>query len=184
MPPWHDSPNFTGIVEDHGKLEIRFLRTVKRKGCLVSVVVKVPLGEAYLSQSAAASGLEVVDSQPVMLRRYRHGEGLVGEIEANFLPGSGRPIPVVVVARNWESGSVESWVICQIRPGYSRTIADLSRMGLRRASWFGPLIGIGFCLCLAYACGVFLSLRLSRRIVSVIDTLSYAAQRVGIGDFR
>jgi hypothetical protein len=57
-------------------------------------------------------------------------------------------------------------------------------MGLRRASWFGPLISIGFGLCLAYACGVFFSLRLSRRIVSVIDTLSYAAQKVGLGDFR
>jgi serine phosphatase RsbU (regulator of sigma subunit) len=181
-PPWLDTPTFTGIVEDHGKLEIRFLRTVRRKGCLVRVVVRVPLGGAYLGQSAAASGLEVVDDQPVMLRRYRHDEGLVGEIEANFLPGSWRPIPVVVVARNWESGSIESWVICQIRPSYSRTIEDLSRMGLHRASWYVPLIGIGLGLCLAYACGVFFSLRLSRRIVSVIDTLSYAAQNVGLGD--
>jgi|GEM_PF-1004942 len=181
--PWLDSPTFTGIVEDHDKLEIRFIRMVKRKGCLVRVVVRIPLGWAYVSQSAAASGLEVVDSQPVMLRLYRHDEGLLGEIEANFLPGSWRPIPVVVVARNWESGSIESWVICQIRPGYSRTLEDLSRMGLRRASWFGPLIGIAFCLCLAYACGLFFSLRLSRRIVSVIDNLSYAAQRLGLGDF-
>lgn len=181
-PPWLDAPAFTGIVEDHGKLEIRFLRMVKRKGCLVRVVVRVPLGEAYLGQSAAASGLEIVDSQPVMLRRYRHDEGVVGEIEANFLPGSWRPIPVVVVARDWESGSIETWVICQIRPGYSRTIEDLSRMGLRRASWYVPLISIGFGLCLAYACGVFFSLRLSRRIVSVIDTLSSAAQNVGLGD--
>jgi len=181
-PPWLDAPTFTGIVEDHGKLEIRFLRMVKRTGCLVRVVVKVPLGGAYLGQSAAASGLEVVDGQPVMLRRYRHDEGVVGEIEANFLPGSWRPIPVVVVARDWESGSIDSWVICQIRPSYSRTIEDLSRMGLRRASWYVPLIGIGFGLCLAYACGVFFSLRLSRRIVSVIDTLSYAAQNVGLGD--
>ncbi len=31
-PPWLDAPNFTGIVEDHGKLEIRFLRMVKRNG--------------------------------------------------------------------------------------------------------------------------------------------------------
>ena len=142
-PPWLDAPTFTGIVEDHGKLEIRFLRMVKRNGCLVRVVVRVPLGGVYLGQSAAASGLEVVNSQPVMLGRYRHDEGLADEFEANFLPGSRRPIPVVVVAQDWESGSLESWVICQIRPGYSRTIEDLSRMGLRRASWFGPLMSIG-----------------------------------------
>jgi serine phosphatase RsbU (regulator of sigma subunit) len=182
-PRWLGAPNFTGIVEDHGKLEIRFLRMVKRNGCLVRVVVRVPLGEAYLGQSAAASGLEVVDSQAVMLRRYRHEEGLVGGIEANFVPGSGRPIPVVVVARDWQSGALESWVICQVLPSYSRTIEDLSRMGLGRSSWLIPLISIGFSLCLAYACGVFFSLRLSRRIASVIDTLSHAAQKVGLGDF-
>ena len=146
-PPWLHAPNFTGIVEDHGKLEIRFLRMVKRNGCLVRVVVRVPLGEAYLGQSAAASGLVVVDSQPVMLPRYRHKEGLAGEIEANFVPGSWRPIPVVVVARDWQSGSVESWVICQIRPSYSRTIEDLSRMGLRTASWVFPLLISGSGLC-------------------------------------
>jgi HAMP domain-containing protein len=182
-PPWLDAPTFTGIVEDHGKLEIRFLRMAKRNNCLVRVVVRVPLGEAYLGQSAAASGLELVDSQPVMLRRYRQDEGLEGEIQASFVPGSWRPTPVVVVARNWESGSLESWVICQIRPRYSRTIEHLSRMGLHRSSWFVPLICIGFGLCLTYACGVFFSLRLSRRIVSVIDTLSRAAQKVGFGDF-
>jgi len=182
-PPWLDTPTFTGIVEDHGKLEIRFLRMVKRNGCLVSVVVRVPLGEAYLDQSAAASGLEVVDSHPVVLRRYWEDEGLAGEIQANFVPGSWRPIPVVVVARDWESGSLESWVICKIRPSYSRILGDLSRMGLHRSSWFVPLISIGFGLCLAYACGVFFSLRLSRRIVSVIDTLSHAARKVGSGDF-
>ena len=46
-PPWLDAP-FTGIVEDHAKLEIRFVRMVKRKGCLVRVLVRVPLGGAYL----------------------------------------------------------------------------------------------------------------------------------------
>ena len=35
-PPWLHTPNFTGIVEDHGKIEIRFLRMVKRNGCLRS----------------------------------------------------------------------------------------------------------------------------------------------------
>ena len=56
-------------------------------------------------------------------------------------------------------------------------------MGLRRASWVFPLISIGSVLCLAYACGVFFSLRLSKRIVTVIDTLSHATHQVGLGDF-
>ena len=182
-PPWLDAPAFTGIVEDHGKLEIRFLRIVKRDGCSVRVLVRIPLDEAFLAQLSAPSGLEVVDSQPVMLRRYRHDEGLAGEIQANFVPGSWRPVPAVVVARDWESGIVESWVLCQVRPSYSRTIEDLSRMGLRPASWVFPFISIGSGLCLAYAFGVWLAVRLSRRIVTVIDTLSHAAQQVGHGDF-
>jgi sigma-B regulation protein RsbU (phosphoserine phosphatase) len=56
-------------------------------------------------------------------------------------------------------------------------------MGLRRASWVFPLISIVFTFCLAYACGLWFSLRLSRRIVTVIDTLSGAAHRIGMGDF-
>ena len=182
-PPWLDTPSFTGIVEDHGQLEIRFLRTVKRNGCSLRALVKIPLGEAFLGQLSAASGLEIVDSRPVMLLPYRHDEGLAGEIQANFIPGSWRPVPVVVIARDWQSGSLESWVLCQIRPSYSRTIEDLSRMGLRTASWVFPLATIGSGLCLAYAFGVFFALRLSKRIVTVIDTLSHAAHKVGQGDF-
>ena len=182
-PSWLDAPSFTGIVEDHGQLEIRFLRMVKRNGCSISVLVKIPLGEAFLGQLSAASGLEVVDSRPVMLLPYRHDEGLAGEIQANFIPGSWRPVPVVVIARDWQSGSLESWVLCQIRPSYSRTIEDLSRMGLRTASWVFPLATIGSGLCLAYAFGIFFALRLSERIVTVIDTLSDAAYKVGQGDF-
>jgi serine phosphatase RsbU (regulator of sigma subunit) len=182
-PPWLDTPTLTGIVEDRAKLEIRFIRTMKRNGCSVRVFVRIPLGEAFLSQLSDASGLEVVDSQPVMLRRYRRDEGVAGEIQANFVPGSQRPVPIVVVAQDWQSGSFESWVICQIRPSYSRTIEDLSRMGLRRASWVFPLISIGSGFCLAYTCGMVLSLRLSRHIVTVIDTLSHASHQVGLGDF-
>lgn len=56
-------------------------------------------------------------------------------------------------------------------------------MGLRTASWVSPLGGIALGLVSAYAFGLFLSLRLTKRIVSVIDRLSHAALRVGTGDF-
>ena len=105
------------------------------------------------------------------------------KFKLTLIPGSWRPVPVVVIARDWQSGSLESWVLCQIRPSYSRTIEDLSRMGLRTASWVFPLATVGSGLCLAYAFGVFFALRLSERIVTVIDTLSGAAYKVGQGDF-
>ena len=182
-PLWLDTPSFAGVVEDRGSTEIRFIRIVKREGCSVRILVRIPLGELFLNQLSSAAGIEIVSGKPVMLSSYRHDEGFAGEIEANFIPGSSRPVPVVVVARNWDSGASESWVICQIRPSYLRTMEDLSRMGLRKASWVSPLITIAFTLGLAYACGTYLSLRLSRRIVTVIDALSHAAHRIGMGDF-
>jgi serine phosphatase RsbU (regulator of sigma subunit) len=182
-PRWLNTPSFAGVVEDGGSLEIRFLRTVKREGCFVRILVRIPLGNLFLNQLSSASGLEIVNSKPVMLSSYRRDEGIAGETEANFIPGSSRPVPVVVVARNWGTGASESWVICQILPSYSRTIEDLSHMGLRKASWVSPLIAIAFTLGLAYAGGMCLSIRLSRRIVTVIDTLSHAAHRIGMGDF-
>jgi serine phosphatase RsbU (regulator of sigma subunit) len=182
-PRWLNTPSFAGVVEDGSSLEIRFLRTVKREGCFVRILVRIPLGNLFLNQLSSASGLEIVNSKPVMLSSYRRDEGIAGETEANFIPGSSRPVPVVVVARNWGTGASESWVICQILPSYSRTIEDLSHMGLRKASWVSPLIAIAFTLGLAYAGGMCLSIRLSRRIVTVIDTLSHAAHRIGMGDF-
>lgn len=182
-PSWLDTPSFGGVVEDRGSLEIRFLRIVKGEDCFVRILVKIPLGDLFLYQLSSAAGLEIVNSKPVMLGPYRRDEGIVGQIEANFIPGSSRPVPVVVVVRNWNTGALESWVICQIRPNYSRTIDDLSRMGLRKASWVSPLITIALTLGFAYACGTYLSLRLSRRIVTVVETLSHAAHLIGMGNF-
>lgn len=182
-PSWLSASSFDGIVESQGRLEIRFLRIAKRSGCFVRVLVRIPFDESFFEQSSTASGLKIVDSKPMILQRYRHDEGIAGEIEANFMPGSLRPVPVVVVARDWETGSIESWVVCQLRPSYTRTFEDLSRMGLHTASWVFPLIGIALAFCVAYTCGLWLSLRLSRRIVGVIDTLSHAAFQIGMGDF-
>ncbi len=182
-PLWLDTPSFAGVVEDRGSSEIRFIRTVRRKGCFVRILVRIPLAELFLNQLSTAAGLEIVDLKPVLLSEYLRHEGFAGTIEANFIPGSPKPVPVVVVARNWNTGASESWVICQIRPSYSQTIEDLSRTGLRRASWVFPLITIAFTLGLTYAGGTYLSLRLSRRIVTVIDTLSHAAYQIGMGNF-
>jgi serine phosphatase RsbU (regulator of sigma subunit) len=182
-PAWLNKDSFAGVVADRGSLEIRFLRTVKREGCSVTILARIPFGETFLTQVADAAGLRIASSKPVMLHPYREDEGIAGEIEANFIPGSKRPVPVVVIARNWQTGLLENWTVCQVRPSYSRTIEDLSRMGLRTASWVSPLAGIAVALVLVYAGGLFLSFRLSQHIVAVIEGLSHAALRVGKGDF-
>ena len=180
---WHDTGVFAGVVADRGHLEIRSFRRVEREGCSVMLTARVALDDPFLKQLSNAAGLQVVDTSPALLGPYRAEEGIRGEIEANFVPGSRRPIPVVVTARNWQTGQLEDWVVCQVRPSYSRTIEDLGHMGLRTASWVAPFGAIALGLVSAYAFGLFLSLRLAQRIVNVIDGLSHAALRVGKGDF-
>src|SRR5260370_4384560 len=180
---WHDTGCFAGIVADRGSLEIRSFRSVEREGCSVTILVRNPVNTSSLDQLSRAAGLRISSSKHALLGPVRAEEGIRGEIEANFIPGSRRPVPVVVIARNWQTGVLEDWAVCQVRPSYSRTIEDLSHMGLRTASWVSPLGGIAFALIMVYAYGLRLSLRLSQRIVAVIDGLSHAAHRIGKGDF-
>ena len=180
---WHDTGSFAGIVADQGSLEMRSFRSVERAGCSVTVLVRNPLDTSFLERLSRTAGLQLSNGKPVLLGPYRAQEGIPGEIEANFVPGSRRPVPVVVIARNWQTGLLENWVVCQVLPSYSRTIEDLSHMGLRTASWVSPLGGIALALAIVYTCGLRLSFRLSQRIVAVIDGLSHAAHRIGKGDF-
>src|SRR6266478_2650960 len=182
-PAWLNTSDFDGVVADRGHLEIRSFHKIEREGCSVMLTARVALDDPFLKQLSNAAGLQVVDSRPTLLGPYRAEEGIRGEVQADFVPGSRRPVPVVVIARNWQTGQLEDWVVCQIRPSYSRTIEDLSHMGLRTASWVSSLGGIALGLVSAYAFGLFLSLRLAQRIVNVIDGLSHAALRVGKGDF-
>jgi len=180
---WHNRGAFAGVVADRGHLEIRSFHKVEGEGCSVMLTARVALDDPFLKQLTKAAGLQVVETRPALLGPYRAEEGIRGEIGSNFVPGSRRPVPVVVIARNWQTGQLEDWVVCQVRPSYSRTIEDLSHMGLRTASWVAPFGAMALGLVGAYALGLFLSLRLAQRIVNVIDGLSHAALRVGKGDF-
>jgi serine phosphatase RsbU (regulator of sigma subunit) len=182
-PAWLETGSFAGTVVDQGRLEIRSVHTAQREGCSATMFLRVPLGKSLLEQLSRAADLQILSTEPVTLRDYHAPQGLAGEIEANFIPGSGRPAGVVVTARDWQSGRLQDWVVCQVRPSYVRTAESLSRMGLRTASWVSPFGGIAVALVLVYGCGLLLSIRLSQRIVAVIDGLSHAAQQVGKGDF-
>jgi serine phosphatase RsbU (regulator of sigma subunit) len=182
-PEWLHADSFSGIVVDQGNLEIRSFRLVEREGCSMSVLVQVRLTEAFLNRLSNDAGLEISINKPVLRQQYRAHRGLAGEIEANFIPGSAHLIPVAVNARNWETGRAEDWIVVQLRPTFAPTVEGLNRMGLRKASWISPFGGIAFGLALLYGSGLLLSVRLSQRIVTAIDGLSNAAQRVGKGDF-
>ena len=182
-PNWLNTASFAGVVIDRGNLEIRSFRSVEREGCSTSVLVQIRLTESFLTRLSTQAGLKISGTRVVPMRRYRAERGLAGEIEANFIPGSGHPVPVLVNARNWQTGELEDWVVCQLRPTYVPTMEGLSRMGLRRVSWVSPFGGIALGLALVYGAGLLLSVRLSQRIVHAIDGLSNAARLVGKGDF-
>lgn len=177
-PRWLDTGSFSGIVVDQGNLEIRAYRSMEREGCLISVLVRVPLTESFLNGLSTQVGLKISSTRSVPIARFRAERGMAGEVEANFIPGSGYPIPVVVSARNWATGQFEDWAVRQLHPTYAPTVEGLNRMGLRRASWISPFGGIAFGLALIYAAGLLLSFRLSHRIITAIDGLSHAARRV------
>ena len=109
-PSWLREGSFTGIVVDQGSLDIRSLHKVEGGECCSTILVRTPLGESFLEQLAKEAGLQILDSKPMLLHPYRTQEGVDGEIEANFIPGSRRPVPVVVTARNWQTGALEDWV--------------------------------------------------------------------------
>ena len=182
-PRWLDTGSFSGVVVDQGNLEIRALRSVEREGCLISVLVRVPLTESFLNTLSTQVGLKISGTRAVPIARFRAERGMAGEVAANFIPGSGYPVPVLVSARNWATGQFEDWTVCQLRPTYAPTVEGLNRMGLRKASWISPFGTIAFGLALIYAAGLLLSVRLSQRIIAAIDGLSNAARRVGKGDF-
>lgn len=182
-PQWLRSASFTGMVADRGRLAIRSYHEVQRDRCAVGILADTPITGPFLEQLSKATGVALANDQPVLLYPYRASEGIWGEIAANFIPGSRGAIPVVIIARNWQTGAREDWVLCQVRLNYRRTIEDLSHMGLQPASWVAPFGTITLGLLLVYACGLVLSIRLSQRIGSGIDHLNRAALRVGKGDF-
>ena len=182
-PKWLDTDSFAGVVVDRGNLQIRSFSTAERPGCSVTMLERIPVGESFAKQVASALGLQVSGSKQKMLHRYGADEEILHDFEANFVPGSSRPVSVVLTARNWQTGLFEDWEVCQVRPSYSRTLQDLSHMGRQTATWVSLLGAIALALVILYALGLLLSVRLSQRIVSVIDGLSHAALQVGKGDF-
>src|SRR5580704_1039784 len=115
-PSWLPKGSFTGIVVDQGSLEIRSFHEAEGARCCSTILVTTPLSGSFLEQMAREAGLQISDSKPMLLHPYRTQEGAQGEIEANFIPGSRRPVPVVVIARNWQTGALENWVVCEVRP--------------------------------------------------------------------
>ena len=180
MPYWLRGVEFNGIVIDHQALEV--LSTKLSSGKDLMLIGRTPIDKRFLSGAIKTAGLSSVDLQLRPVSEYRASEGLLGEILANFVPGTGRPVPVIITARDWNTGEHCDFVVCRVRVDYKHTLSDLGRMGLRPSAWLMPLLTILISLALLYWAGVILCVRFGRRLVDSIDALGRAARRIAKGD--
>jgi serine phosphatase RsbU (regulator of sigma subunit) len=181
-PQWLKNADYNGIVIHQQHLEIRSIHRLRNNNEDAVLVGHIPIDKCFLSDAAEAAGLSTVDMHLRRVSEYRATEGLLGEIFANFVPCSGRPIPVIVTAQDWNTGERSDFLICRVRLDYNHTFRALGRMGLRRAAWLMPLLILVVSLALLYSAGLVICVRFARHLVDSIDMLSRAAGKIGEGD--
>lgn len=182
-PWWVKDGSFAGLASEDNRLEVVSAKTVTRFGCAENFVLRIPLDATVMRELSIASGLRLIAHSPRLIRAHVSGRQIIQIIDENFIPGPSEAMPVVLTARNWQSGVFEDWSIGDVRPSYTQTLEELRRIGNRNAKWL-PILGtIATALVAVYACGLMLCVRLSQQIVWAIDALGAAATQVGAGNF-
>jgi len=209
FPGWLPDESFRGVVYESERLSIHAWVHRQGRDCTVDVLLHVPLEQELAAMISSASGLEVsVPGRPAAGSGRRRGQGPPlgrgpgGEGRASGrrepppiynlwlrgLPGfegrgSGDYLPVVVAARNWETGEVEDKVAFRVLPDVVAIYRQMSQYGQETALWIYvlPLLAITF---LAVELGaMWIAVWVARRISSAIDTLSDAAGEISQGNF-
>jgi serine phosphatase RsbU (regulator of sigma subunit) len=174
--------DFTGLVVDHGRLEIRNIVTRQKNSCGVTAIFQLPLGVELAKRLSSAASVEVT---PVSPRPFlvHPDQRILRTIEDNFIPGLFRPVAVVLTVRNDETGALEDWIAYSVRPSYLSTFEDVARLGSQRANWVvigGALALIAF---LIETAGAWMCIRLGSDIATAVDDLSGAARQISRGNF-
>ena len=182
FPDWLPDTGFTGIVVDHGQLEIRNVATLEKGACRVAAIFRMPLGPE-LARRLSGGGSDVIAVSPRQFYVGGLSHKVLGMIESNFVPGSPRPAPVVLAVVNWETGAMEHWTAYEVRTSYGRTFRDLATIGSQLANWVWLLAAISFAALLIDASAISICIRLGRDIATAIDDLSGAARQIARGNF-
>jgi serine phosphatase RsbU (regulator of sigma subunit) len=182
-PDWLTHHNFTGLIADNGRLEIRNLAERNLSGCTVTAIFQVPLGGEVARRLSAAADFEI---RPVRQRIFRvHGpmQRIFRTIDSNFVPGAGAPVAVVLTVRNWNTGAMEDWIAYTVQSDLTRTFDDIAMLGSQQANWVWLLAVLSLSVLLLYASGVWVGIRLSHHIVNVINELSLGTEQIAVGNF-
>jgi hypothetical protein len=183
LPNWLPDTGFTGVVVDHGQLEIRNIAAIEKGACRVAAIFRMPLGSELAKRLSLGGSSDVIAVSPRQFYVGGLSHKILGMIEANFLPGSPRPASVVLNVRNWETGAMEHWTAYEVRTSYGRTFRDLATIGSQLANWVWLLAPISFVALLIDVSALWICVRLSRDIAMAIDDLSGAAQQIVGGNF-
>ncbi len=182
-PEWLTESGFTGLVVDHGQLEIRNIMAQQKGACTVTVIFSLPLGSELAKRLSSAAGMEVTPVTPSPFRVPSVSQQLLGTIERNFIPGMLRPAGVVLTVRDWETGALQDWLAYDVRATYSRSFEDVARLGSHLANWVWVLAALSLMVLLLHASGVWMCLRFGNEISTTIDDLSSAARHIAGGNF-
>lgn len=182
-PDWLPQTDFTGLVADNGRIEIRNFAERKLSGCAVTAVFQVPLGPEVARWLSAVADFEIRPVQPRMFRVHQPTQRIFRTIDSNFIPGAGSPVAVVLTVRDWNTGAREDWIVYTVQSDLSRTFADIAMVGSHRANWVWLLAVLSLSVLFLYAEGVWIGIRLSRHIVHSINDLSRGAKQIAVGNF-
>jgi hypothetical protein len=107
LPNWLPDTGFTGVVVDHGQLEIRNIAALEKGACRVAAIFRMPLGSELAKRLSLRGNSDVIAVSPRQFYVGGLSHKILGMIEMNFLPGSPRPASVVLNVRN--AGRLNEW---------------------------------------------------------------------------
>jgi serine phosphatase RsbU (regulator of sigma subunit) len=182
-PDWLRDADFTGLVVDHGQIEIRNVLGQQQGACKTTVIFSLPLGPELAKRLSSAAGMDVTSVSPRPFHVHAPSQRVLRTMEGNFVPGVFQPTAVVLTVRNWETGALEDWIAYSVRDSYSTTFKDLARLGRQMANWVWLLAALSFTVLLLDALGVWISIRFGSDIATAIDDLTGAARQIATGNF-
>jgi serine phosphatase RsbU (regulator of sigma subunit) len=183
LPDWMPEAGFAGLVVDQGKLDVRSVAAHEEGTCKVTAIFSMPLGSELAKRLSSEGSSDLITVSPTRFHVGGLSHKILGMIQENFLPGTPRPAPVVLTARNWETGAIENWTAYEIRTSYARTFSDLATVGSQLANWVWLLTAISLTALVIDVSAIRMCVRLSRDIAMAIDDLSGAAQQISGGNF-
>ena len=182
-PGWIPETGFAGLVVDGGQLEIRDVLARQQGACNLTAIFSLPLGSELAKRLSSAAGVEVTMVSPKPFRVHSPRQQVLSTIQRNFIPGLSQSAAVVLSVRNWETGLAEDWVAYSVRPSYSSTFEDVTRLGSQTANWVWLLAALSVTVLLLDAAGVWMSIRFGSEITTTVDDLSRAAHQIAGGNF-